>query len=294
MGNNCHKSSKKQKNLNPPSDLSQPPLLKSDKRTKQDATVAEITIEFEKDPVKIFQKFVSTNLTDFLSKGTLKLNQYLTHLKDLDIDIIVAIIKKFDILDIIPINPHQSPSISISDMKNENLRKIEEDYEKFKENSKEYQSKYLALPPKESIEIAIKLIQLYIETYHFSKFLENQNEISLQNPTEIHKKENQYKFFENQTQSDYEYLKVKFSELDREIAWNFKGNGKNQEKNHDFHHVVDLFINEVFVSALKKYDEENFVESWGFDHGEKFGVESDHAAFKCFDYKFEIRMMNHF
>ena len=283
MGNKCHKTSKVKKNLKKPNDsniLAQPPSLKNsgipDNKKNNENLKDSINLTSERDPQKIFTILISSNLTDTLKTDTnFNTTNYLSKLNELDIDIIVSVIKKFSNSDI------------SNEMKSEKIKKLSKEFKDFKENVNEYQSKYLSLQPKDSKDFAMKIIKLYMESYHLFKIHQNN-----ENDEKSH-----YKTWNNSHiisfENDYEYLKEQYNEIENEIQKYFKGIIKSQINLEIYQNVTNVFINEIFSYALTKFNEENFVESWGFDHQGKFGKEWDHKALKCFDYKFEIHMMNH-
>ena len=280
MGNTCRKSTKKPKKPSEPSnpnDLAQPPTLRNPVVDPiRDQTNREhISLQGEKDPIKIFDKITSPQLTEVLQTKTFDLENYLSKIMELDIDVIIGIVKK----------------IESSDLTHDKFKKLEPHYKSLKENFIEYQSKYLSLQPKDSKDMAMHFLRLFVEGYHTIMIHEGGPE----NDKKIY-----YKFWANPKTEDYatdnEYLFDQFYQIDHEMRKFFGGPSKSipEERNIEmFRNITHIFIQEIFEFSIKKVKEESFVESWGVDHLGNFGRESDHKAMKCFDYKFEIHMMNH-
>lgn len=281
MGNHCNKSNKKKKYQNK-EDSSNEKLGFQGKNTineqkmKDETKRINISLNLENDPQMIFLKLSSNDLTEVLTNDiSFNLDNYLSKLNDLDIDLLVSVIKMMDGLDL------------LKEMPKENSKQLEISYLKAKECFVEFKLKYLSLQPKDSRNFAMKFLKIYIESYHLLKIHQKE-----------HEEKNFYKFLNANSKeysNDFEYIKDKFSEIESETIGHFKGVPKAIiERNVDkYRNVTQIFITEIFDFAIHKISEENFVESWSLDNGEKFGKESDHKALKCFDYKFEIHMMTH-
>lgn len=280
MGNACRKASKPPKKPSDPAnpnDLAQPPTLRNPVvDSVRDQTNREhISLLGEKDPLKIFDKITSPQLTEVLQAKTFDIENYLVKIKELDIDVIMAIVKR----------------IEGSDLTHDKFKRLEPHYKSLKENFVEYQSKYLSLQPKDSKDMAMQFLRIFIESYHT---------IMIHDGDPDNEKKTYYKSWANQKTEDYtsdnEYLFHQFNQIDHEMRKFFGGASKSipDERNIEmFRNITHIFIQEIFEFSIKKVKEESFVESWGVDHLGNFGRESDHKAMKCFDYKFEIHMMSH-
>lgn len=283
MGNHCqkvkHKKNEKNNIKNETNPLAHPPSLKNAAQTNNlisETNREQINIGSEKDPQLIFAKLSSMELTESLKNGHLNLENYVSKLKELDIDILVTILKKMN-------------ALNLQNQINDRIfSKIKPEFSKITVFFGEYQSKYLSLNPKESKDFALKFLKIYIETFHLMRLYEDCKE-----DKKFHEKWNELK--KQKELSDCEYLLLIFSELEKEASKYFKiGHIPVPERNlEQFNQITKNFINEVFDFAISKFNEENFVESWNHNHNEKFGKESDHKARKCFDYQFEIHMLSH-
>lgn len=283
MGNHCqkvkHKKNEKNNIKNETNLLSQPPALKNgvqNNNLNSDTNREQINIGSDKDPQSLFSKLISIELTESLKNGHLNFESYISKLKELDIDILVTILKKIQALGL------------QNQINDQMFSKIRPEFSKIMVFLGEYQSKYLSLNPRESKDLALKFLSISLETFHLMRLYEDCKE-----DKKFHEKWNNSK--KQKEMSDCEYLLGIFSELEKDASKYFKiGHIPVPERNlQQFNQITKNFINEVFECAISKFNEENFVESWNLNHNEKFGKESDHKARKCFDYQFEIHMLSH-